>query len=205
MAAGLVIATAACSPSGAGPDAGSVDAGPADAGPPPVQVDAIWNLRCDSATGGCTRLPAREVGGFDGMGNSVSCTVVESPTQRLVNFRAGAITGGVRYSFSLANASIPRGGGFAGPGCSVSVEEGANTYRGPGGSSTPTAAQPCQVQATFGAGGARGGTALTATVFCDLLANATDPTDLRSVRAIGSGPDPAFFEFFDCVGLSLDP
>ena len=176
------------------------------AAPPNVYAIADWHVRCDSVMFACTPPLARQVTGFNGVdGNSVTCSVMETASNRVVNLRAGSSTGGVRYSIQLTNASIPRAGGFAASGCSVTVEEGANTYRGGCGSLAPTVAQPCQVNVTFGTDVESGSTILHAEVLCDHLANSTDPSQLRSVFAGAGSLEPGSLDLFDCRGLSRDP
>lgn len=179
---------------------------PNAATPSPYAI-ADWHVRCDSLMLACTPPPARMVTGYNGMdGNAVSCDVRETATNRVVNFRVGSSAGGTRYSLSLTNATIARSGGFASTGCSVTVEEGANTYRAACGSSAPTPAIPCQVQVTFGPDDTMSGsTVLHAEVLCDHLANATDPTQMRSVYAGAGSMEPGSFELFDCRGLSHGP
>lgn len=172
---------------------------------PEVYSIADWHLRCDTEMAACTPPPPRQVTGFNGMnGNSVSCTVMESATDRVVNLRTGSSAGGVRYSISLTNARVPRGGGFAASGCSVRVEDGANTYSGSCGALAPVATQPCQVQITFGTDMMSGSTVLNAEVLCDHLPNIAAPTQLRSVFAGAGSAEPGLLQFFDCRGLSRD-
>lgn len=173
---------------------------------PSVFAIADWHVRCDSLMLACTPPPARMVTGYNGVdGNSVSCDVRETAANRVVNFRVGSSTGGTRYSLSLVNATFPRTGGFASTGCTVTVEEGANTYRGACGSSAPSTLQPCQVQVTFGTDMESGSTVLHADVECDHLANSTDPTQMRSVYAGAGSMEPGSFDLFDCRGLSHGP
>lgn len=173
---------------------------------PEVYSIADWQVRCDSEMLSCTPAPPRQVTGFNGgaAGNSVSCSVMEGATDRVVTARTGSSAGGVRYSISLTNARVPRGGGFAATGCSVRVEEGANTYSGSCGALAPSATQPCQVQITFGTDAMTGSTILNAEVLCDHLPNIAAPTQLRSVFASAGSAEPGLLQFFDCRGLSRD-
>lgn len=169
---------------------------------PDVYSIADWHVRC--ATGmSCTPPEPRMVTGFNGMtGNTVTCTVTETATDRLVSFTTGSAAGGTRYSVALSGARVPRSGGFPGTGCQVTVTEGANTYRGLCGSVAPTTSQPCQVQLSFDVDMPTGSPRVTAEILCDFLPNSADPTSLRSVHRGAGSPDPGHFEFFDCRGLS---
>lgn len=172
--------------------------------PPGVYSIADWNLRCDSVMTGCTPGLRRAVTGFNGeMSNTVSCSVTERGSDRIVTFRTGSVTDGIGYAVALQTATVPRTGGYARDG-QVTIVEGANTYVGVAGSSAPTMLQPCQLMITFGTDTATGSTLLEAEMLCDHLANQTDPAMLRGLAAGAGSSAPAMLNFFDCRGLTHD-
>jgi hypothetical protein len=174
--------------------------------PPATYAIADWQVRCDSAMLACTPGPSRLVTGTSGVdGNSVSCSVVESATTRRVNFRVGSSVGGIDYAIGVAMANVPRSGGSPSTGCTVTVEDDANTYVGACGATAPSDTQPCQVTMDFDVDPSTGSPRVTAEILCDHLVNQADPTIRRSIFMGAGSPNPAHIEIFDCRGLSGAP
>lgn len=107
-----------------------------------------WKMRCPNAEDiaggcsmGCSEGPARGVNDFAGdNGVSLTCSVTETGSSRVLNFRAATSTG---QSITLQNVTVPTGGGSALSGTVRFRED--NDYTGLAGGNPPSAAQPCQI------------------------------------------------------------
>lgn len=174
-------------------------------------ADIQYATRCD-IVGGCSGRVDHDICGFnngdacEGVEGTaiISCSVTETESTRTISFSARQGSG---FNVSINRLTVPRTGGSAtGGDCNVSVTEGANTYAGPCGGSTPSEAQPCQVtNVTFM--DEMGNPEFEGNVFCQNLANRATPSLKIEVTAIGAGPGPASsparFRIANCDGLTL--
>lgn len=180
------------------------DAG-VDGGDPGPYADLQWQVRCD-AIGMCVEMPARSVLGFDGEGGQrISCTVVDSATDRTLSFDTRASAVGTTFGLALSNARFPSGsGGAPAPGCTVSVTEGSTVLTGACGPDAPSEAQPCQLtEVTFGDDG-EGRSLIQGKILCVGLSPPDVPTIDREVTAPGSSAttEPLVFDFYACDGFT---
>lgn len=174
-------------------------------------ADIQYATRCD-LVGGCAGRVDHDICGFNGgdacegvTGTAViSCSVTETDTTRTISFSA---TQGSDFNISINRLTVPIGGGSStGGDCSVTVREGANTYAGGCGGSTPSEAQPCQVT-NVNFMDEMGNPEFEGNVFCQNLRNRATPGLQIEVTAIGAGPTPASsparFRIANCDGLTL--
>ena len=186
LAAGL--ATSSCSSSG----------------PVGVYADIRWQVRCDIMNG-CTSYPQRDVNGFNGEnGVRVTCTTIESASNRVLSFSAS----GSGYSLQLSGASFARSGGSpGGEGCNVRVQED-NVYEGACGASPPSEAQPCRVSDVMFTRDAEGRSLITGHIFCQGMSPSAAPGIDRELTSAGTSPESAMtpleFNIYDCNGYTPD-
>ncbi len=178
-------------------------------------IDTQYTVRCDMA-GHCDGPYTHDICGFadsDACASgdpspAVSCTVTESDTMRVIGFSAladSSASADSRVSISVQNLSVTTGSTAAmGGACRVTVQEGANTYSGACGPNTPSASQPCQIT-NISFCDDMGNPTLKGDIFCQFLANSTNPTFQVEVTAPGTGPAAAMtaahFRVANCSGL----
>lgn len=180
--------------------------------PPRLYATISWKMRCPDAPDfmppascamGCTEGMDRLIDNFAGEGGtSVSCSITETASSRILNLRIGNSAG---QSVTLQNVEIPTAGGSALRG-TVRLHED-NDYTGLAGGAAPSNSQPCQVSnVTFFREEGSGDPTLRGYILCDTM---RADADMRICRGL-SGPggsatasDPAEFTVFGCPGLVL--
>jgi len=174
-------------------------------------ADIQYGTECD-VTRGCEPAPNRDICGINqsdpcaevGGQATLSCSVVETADTRMVTFSASQ---GGPFSLSVMQMIVPLAGGSAGGGsCNVRVVDGANTYTGVCGSSTPTALQPCQIS-NVRFYDDMGNPTLEGDIFCQMLPNRTSPLLQLELHAKGSDAmatvSPGSFRLANCDGLNV--
>jgi hypothetical protein len=173
-------------------------------------ADIQYATRCD-ATPHCGAPQERDICGINqgdpcnesGEPVRASCTVTEGDGTRTLSFSASQ---GDDFSIAVTNATFPAEGGSASGGCTVTVQEGANAYRGACGSSEPSEAQPCRVNSVMFFDD-MGNPTVEGAIFCQFLPNRASPELEIEVTALGSGPGPAStparFRLANCAGLEI--
>lgn len=170
----------------------------------PLFADAKWAVRCEQM-GGCVGASSHDVVANTGEGGAaIMCDVIESATNRIVNFSVTAPDGA---QLSVQGAQVPLTGGPAGGSCQVRVTEGVNRYSAVCGSAEPSAAQPCRVnnfqfyvddtQISW----------IEADIYCVNIPQTANPTVLREITINGEGAGvrttPAHVKLANCDGLML--
>jgi hypothetical protein len=158
-------------------------------------ADIQYRARCEE-TPHCGAYVDRDVCGYnrsdacetDAPEAQLSCSIIEGEGTRTLSFSASQ---GGGFSLAVTGAVIPEAGGVAmGAGCSVSVVEGANSYRGDCGSSVPSEAQPCQIT-NVEFYDDEGNPTVEGEIFCQYLPNISMPNFHVEVTAPTDG-SPAF-------------
>lgn len=177
-------------------------------------ADIQYATRCEmAATPHCGGPKNRDVCGIDngdtcedGVASpSLSCSVQEQEDgTRVVSFGAQQ---GSDFSIAVNQAVFAPGSSSAGgAGCTVTLTEGANRYRGDCGANPPSEAQPCQINAVRFYD-EMGNPTIEGAIFCQGLENQANPMLTLEVTQVGSTPSnemtPGRFIFQNCDGLTL--
>lgn len=179
--------------------------------PPRLYASMAWKMRCPSASdltmncnAGCTEGMDRAVANFSGVeGTVLSCSVTETPDQRILNVRMARGA----QSVVLQNIVVPRNGGSALSGVVRLSED--NDYTGAAGGLAPSDGQPCQISnVTFSLEEGTNEPTIRGRVLCSMLRADADRRLCRGLSASGGVATltvPADFEIFSCSGLSIAP
>lgn len=173
-------------------------------------IDTQYATRCDM-TRGCDMPHQHDFCGFaddpcEGTPEvTVSCSVDEADTQRVISFSARA----EGSSISVQNLIVLNGSNAASGGpCRVSIVEGANSYSGACGGSEPSEAQPCRIN-NIAFVDDMGNPTFSGDIFCQFLPNSASPALQIEVTSNGSRAEdltnPGHFRFANCSGLTVTP
>jgi len=174
-------------------------------------ADIQYATRCEN-TLGCEGLQERDICGITQGDPCIegaetvraSCAVSEGDGTRTLEFSASQGD----FSIAVSGATFASSGGSAsGAGCTVTVVDGPNTYRGECGSSEPSEEQPCRISSVMFYDD-EGNPTVEGGIFCQFLKNRANPMLEIEVTALGSGPTPAMtparFRLANCDGLTLE-
>lgn len=180
--------------------------------PSTIYVEASWKVRCpdtatlpDTCAAGCTPGQDRVIQSFTGEnGTNLSCSVVETSTQRILDFDFLTSDG---PSLQVQNLALPISDAAVSAASGRVIVNEANTFQGAAGASEPSNEQPCQVSnVVFSIDPDSMETLIEGDIYCELM---RAPADSRLCRGLsdvgGSGTAnvPAHFEIYSCSGLSL--
>lgn len=185
---------------------GIAASGCSNSGPTGVYADILWQVRCQEM-GMCTPGPERSILGFDREnGQRVSCSVIQTDTNRTLSFSGSFRSETLSYSLAMMNAQFPRSGGSPAAGCQITVLEDTNTYVGACGASPPTTGQPCQVSAVQFTRDDEGRSLIRGQIYCVGISPTVAPNIDREVTAPGptAGTEPLTFSLYDCDGYTPD-
>ena len=200
-------------------DAG--DGGPrvfVDAGPP-LFADAVWQVQC-RCYGACSGMPSRDVQHLDGEAHegggiiAVNCSLGDRGGGKVLT---ASVVNSEGYGLEIRDVEFPIGGGpISGPGCTVSVTEGGQEYRGQCGANPPSVVQPCRISNLTLNTDMDGNPQIEGDLLCFHLAATADPTLRRelakpdlAVSGAGMGEmcqptdasEAVHFRFVNCRGL----
>lgn len=189
--------------------------------PSPLFADAVWQVQC-RCYGMCSAIPTRDVQNLDGeapMGGggrfAVNCSVNDRAGRKVLTASVDNADG---YGFEIRDAEFPMatGGVVSGAGCTVTVDESGNQYRGPCGANPPTVDQPCRISNLVVNTDMDGNPQIEGDLLCFHLPSTADPTRRRevakpNVQVAGSGmgemcmptemSEALHFRFVNCEGI----